>query len=200
MATLDTYQYLRGDRSQSLRLQDQDVVIIKPYLNRVILDGEVKRPAIYEAKADESLGDLIAFAGGFTENAYSNFLTIKRNTGRDKAVVTVKNEGFDTFDLKGGDQIMVESVSNRYSNRVQIKGAVHRPGDFELTEGMTLSDLIGLCDGLTGEAYQGRGLIVRTEDDFTLNSIEFNVSDILSGKSTDITLKNEDLVHIKSIF
>lgn len=200
VATLDTYQYLRGDRSQSLRLQDQDVVIVKPYLNRISLDGEIKQPAIYETKADENLGDLIAFAGGFTENAYSNFLTIKRNTGRDKAVVTIKSEEFDSFDLRGGDQIFVEPVSNRYSNRVQIQGAVHRPGDFELTDGLTVSELIKQADGLTGEAFRGRGVIVRTEDNYTLSSIEFQVQDILSGSGPDVTLKNEDVVHIKSIF
>ncbi len=200
VATLDTYSYLRGDRSQSLRLQDQDVVIVKPYLNRITLDGEIKQPAIYEARDEEDLLDVIAFAGGFTENAYSNFLTIKRNTGRDKAVVTVRNDDFEGFAMQGGDQILVESVSERFSNRVQIMGAVHRPGDFELVEGLTVSQLIGQADGLTGEAFTGRGVIVRTEDNYTLSSIEFHVGDILSGTSPDIALKNEDVVHIKSIF
>ncbi len=200
VATLDTYQYLRGDHSQSLRLQDQDVIIVKPYLNRISLGGEVKQPAIYETKEDENLGDLIAFAGGFTENAYSNFLTIKRNTGRDKAVVTVLKQEFDSFPLNGGDQILVESVSERYSNRVQIQGAVHRPGDFELTEDLTVSELIKQADGLTGEAFTGRGVIIRTEDDYTLSSVEFEVKDILNGSVPDVKLKNEDIVHIKSIF
>ena len=200
VATLDTYAYLRGDRSQSLRLQDQDVIIVKPYINRVTIDGEVKRPAIYEAREDEYLGDLIAFAGGFTENAYSHFLTLKRNTGREKEVVTVSNGDFEHFKLRGGDEIRVEAVSSRYSNRVQIQGAVHRPGDFELTENLTVGALIKQADGLTGDAFQGRGLVVRTEDDYSLSSIEFSVQEVLNSPEADIPLKKEDVVHIKSIF
>ena len=200
VATLDTYKLLRGDRSQSIRLEDQDVIIVRPYLNRVTVGGEVKRPAIYETKENESMGELIAFAGGFTENAYSYFLTIKRNTGRNRSVETVRRENFDSFILNGGDEILVEAVSNRFSNRVQIQGAVHRPGDFELTDGLTLSQLIKQADGLTGDAFIGRGIIVRTEDDYTLSSIEFKVHDVINQSTADISLKNEDVVHIKSIF
>lgn len=199
VSTLDAYAYLRGDRSQSIRLQDQDIIIVKPYLNRVILDGEIKQPAIYEAKEEETLLDILEFAGGFRENAYSHFLSVRRNTGREKTVATVKSVNFDSFNLKSGDEIYVESLSERFVNRVQIEGAVFRPGEFELTEGMKVSELIKIADGVKGDAFLGRGIVLRQNPDLTQNSLGFDVRKVINGEE-DIELQNEDVVYIKSIF
>jgi len=200
VASLDVYDFLvNGTQEQNIRLKDQDVVLVTPYLKRVLIDGEVKRPGIYESKEGESIGDLLVFAGGFAENAYSHFLSIRRNTGREMSIVTVNKEDFDSFTLNGGDQILVETVSERYVNRVQIVGSVYRNGEFELTDGLTLKGLIERADGLKGDAFLGRGLIVRMEDDYTLSTVEFDVKKVLNG-SENIVLQNEDIVHIKSIF
>ncbi|MEQ9424256.1 MAG: SLBB domain-containing protein [Cyclobacteriaceae bacterium] len=200
-STLDVYDYIvNGAQEQNIILQDQDVIIVKPYQERITIKGEVKRPGIFESIGEESLGKMIEYAGGFSENAYYSFLSLSRNTGSGKTIITVNSTDYDSFDMSSGDSFEVLPINDRYLNRVQINGAVNREGEFELTDGLTLKGLIEKADGLRGDAFAARGVLVRMNSDFTLTSQEFNASNILNGTEDDIPLQNEDLVEIKSIF
>ena len=201
IATLDIYDYLiNGRLSNNEKLQDQDVILIKPYANRVIVEGAVKRPAIYEVMDKETLSSLINASGGFNEDAYQAKILVKRNTDKEREVVTVEKLNYGTFELSNGDQLTVNSILDKFSNRVQIMGAVNMPGEYELMEGITLKQLIEQAEGLREDAFIGRGLIVRLNNDLTLSNVSFKVDDIISGAKSDIVLQKEDVVRISSIF
>lgn len=201
IGNLDVYEYLlEGKLSSNLKLEDQDVVLVKTYINRVIVDGEVKRPAIYEANAGESFGDILNYTGGFTEYAYSSSVQIKRNGSKEKEVLTVNSDSYDGTIIKNGDNIKVSKILDRYTNRVRIEGAVNMPGEYELKEGLTAKQLISTAEGLRGDAFFGRGLIMRTNEDYSISNVSFRVDDLLNGNEEDIALQKEDLIKISSIF
>lgn len=201
ISSLDLYQYLiNGKLTSDIKLQDQDVIIMQPYINRVTLNGEVKRPAIYETIEEETFADLLVYAGGFNEVAYKSSVLIKRNNDKKKEIITLNRIDFSTFKLKNGDVINVAKILDKFTNRVQITGAVNRPGEYELKENLTLKNLIEQADGLKEDAFTGRGLLIRQNDDLTFSNISFHVGDILKGILEDILLKKEDEVMIKSIF
>lgn len=197
--TLDAYNFLIYGEGQNIMLQDNDVVLVRPYQNRVGIDGEVKRPAYYELIKGESLEKAIDFAGGFSPDAYRGSISLRRNLANAKAVQTVKADFFGDFMIQGGDFIEVGKIINKFTNRVRVEGAVNHTGEFELMEGMMLSDLIDLAEGFRGDAFMGRGLIIRQNKDFTLSSTAFIPSELVSG-NYDIKLQNEDHIKIQSIF
>ena len=200
VASLDIYDYLiNGSQSQNVRLNDQDVIIVPPYKKRITIEGEVKRPGIFEAIENENLGNMIDYSGGFSELAYTKNLSIIRNTGSEKTVASVAYENFQDFQVQSGDRLIVKPISNRFINRVQIKGAVYREGEYEFQDGMMLSQLIELADGLKGDAFIGRGVIVRLQDNLSFTTVDFNVREVMEG-TNDVPLKSEDLIEIKSIF
>lgn len=202
VAELDLYNYLvHGIQSGNIRLLDGDVIQVPPYDNRVEIKGEVKRSDLYfEVKEGETLSDLIGYAGNFSDQAYRQQLRIHRNTTTDRRIVTVNQEEFDAFQIENGDVVYVDKILNRFENRVTINGAVWRGGEFELTEGMTLSDLIMEAEGLRPDAFRSRGLINRLNDDYSLEQISFNVSAVLENPElNDIRLHREDQVLIRSI-
>jgi protein involved in polysaccharide export with SLBB domain len=202
VAELDLYNYLvHGIQSGNIRLLDGDVIQVPPYDNRVEVKGEVKRSDLYfEVKEEETLSDLIRYAGDFSDQAYRRQLRIHRNTATDRRIVTVNQDEFDTFQLENGDVIYVDEILNRFENRVTIDGAVWRGGEFELTEGMTLSDLITEAEGLRPDAFRSRGLINRLNDDYSLEQISFNVSEVIENPEVhDVRLHREDQVLIRSI-
>ncbi len=197
--TLDAYNFLIYGEGQHIMLQDNDVVLVRPYQNRVGIDGEVKRPAYYELILGESLGKAIDFAGGFSPDAYRGSISLRRNLANAKAVQTVKADFFNDFMIQGGDFIEVGKITNQFTNRVRIEGAINHSGEFELKAGMKLSDLIDLAEGFRGDAFMGRGLIIRQNSDFTLSSVAFVPSDLVAG-NYDLELQNEDHIKIQSIF
>ena len=200
IATLDIYDYLiNGKQSENIRLNDQDVIIVSPYDKRVTIDGEVKRPGIFESIGSENLAKMIDYAGGFTEKAYRKNLSIVRNTASERTIASVTFEELSNFEVQSGDYLNVKPILERFVNRVQIKGAIYREGEFEFTDSLTVGDLIRLADGLRGDAFLGRGIIVRMKDDLRFSAIDFNVTEVLNG-TADISLQSEDLVVIKSIF
>ena len=148
IATLDAYDYLVNGAGDGIILQNQDVVSVQPYVNRVELTGEVKRPAIYETLDGEALADLLEISGGFAEAAYEGNLNIERNDGNSRSVVTVTSNRFELEELRNGDRIEVRRISNLFTNRVILEGAVNQPGIYELTEGLTLRALLDLGEGL----------------------------------------------------
>ena len=201
IAVIDVYDFLvNGQANLNQRLQDQDVILVEPYAARVQLQGEVKRPMLFEVKEGESFQDVLQYAGGFTDVAFKDRVAVVRNTGRERAVSDVYQDQFSFFTVKGGDQYTVGRILNRYNNRVQIKGAVFREGNYALSEGLTLSGLIDKAEGLRGEAYLQHASVLRTRDDLTTELIQVNLREILAGNEKDIVLAAEDIVRVSSIY
>ena len=201
IAEIDLYDFLmRGEANLDLRLQDQDVILVNPYYGRVEMRGEVKHPAIFEIREDETFQDLLLYTGGFTDKAYKERVSVIRNTGSEKAVSDVYSDQFSLFSVKGGDVYTVGTVLDRYVNRIQIQGAVFREGNYALSEGLTLLGLIDKAEGLRGEAYLQSTSILRTRDDLTTEMIQVNLREILAGNQKDVSLQAEDIVRISSIY
>jgi protein involved in polysaccharide export with SLBB domain len=196
--TFDLYDFItRGDLTNNIVLQDQDIVKINPYKTRVELIGEVKRPAIFEAKDNETLQTILDYAGGYTDGSFKENITGYRINNKEREVINVKANEITSFKLKSGDQFFIDSILNRFSNRVTISGAVFHPGNYGLEQGMTILDLIKKADGVREEASLNRGIIRRLQEDFTPAIISFNVQDVISGK-TNILIKKEDSVIVFS--
>jgi protein involved in polysaccharide export with SLBB domain len=196
----DIYDFLmNGISEQNIRLQDQDIIKIDPYNTRVEIEGEIKRPGIYEISKEESFEDLIRFSGGFTEKAYKKNLKVIRNSDKEKEIVTVQKGHFNDASPLNGDFVVIDSILNRFSNRVQISGAIYRPGEYELTEGMTMLDLINLGEGLRGDAFLNRATIYRSNANFTTQAITVDLNKLVN-QEIEVELQNEDLVKISSIY
>ena len=196
VANFDIYNYLlTGSEKENLKVQDQDVILIRPYKNLATVEGAVKRPGIYELKEKESLADLIKYFGGFTPEAYTELLVLERVNGKQREVKEVKLEDVKNFLIHGGDQLIVQEIVDKYKNRIILEGEVFRPGNYELIKGMTLKNLLEKAEGVTEEAFLSRGLLVRSKDDTNKESISFSVSDILSGKSS-VQLQAKDKIRI----
>lgn len=201
VATLDVYDFLlKGDLKNNIRLQDQDIVRIPTYLNRVEIVGEVKRPAIFEMKAGENLQDLLSFSGGFTERAYQARIKVLKNTATERKISDVVADAFATYQPQSGDKFFVNEILDRFENRVSIEGAVFRPGQYELTPGLTVKQLAQKAEGLKEDAFKTRAYITRLTPQNDTEIISLNLENILSGTDTDITLKREDVLYISSIF
>ncbi|MCW3115987.1 MAG: polysaccharide export protein, partial [Chitinophagaceae bacterium] len=198
---MDVYDFLlKGYQTNNIRLQDQDVIRIPVYKVHVQLMGEVKHPAIFEVLPKETLTDVIRFAGGFTDVAYTAKIKVLENTDKERRVSDISATDYSSFMPKNGDQFIVDAILNRFENRVTIKGAVFRPGQFELKPGLTLSGLINQADGIKEDAFLGRASILRLLPDNTSQLISFNVKEILNKTVQDIPLQREDIVTISSIF
>jgi protein involved in polysaccharide export with SLBB domain len=197
--TIDLYSFLtKGDGSDNITLNNNDVIRIPSYKTRVIIDGYVKRPGIFEMLPGETLQDLLTFCSGFTDSAYKSAAKIVQFTGKDLSVKDVEASAFPNYIMQPGDSVIVSKVLNRYANRVTVTGAVFREGIYELTDGMTLSDLIHKADGLREDAFMQRGQIFRLKNDLSKEMISFTPSDSIAEKS--ILLKREDSVVVSSIF
>lgn len=201
IAEIDVYDLLiNGTANLDVQLQDQDVILVNPYLARVKMMGEVKRPLVFEVTPEDNLDDLIRYAGGFTDLAFKDRISISRITGNQRSISDVFSNQLGLFNLKGGDEISVYRILDRYSNRVQIKGAVFRPGIFSLTEGLTLTQLIKNADSLKGDAYTQRASILRTKGDLSSEVLEVNLQAVLEGRQADVVLQREDVIRISSIY
>ncbi|REG86364.1 SLBB domain-containing protein [Algoriphagus antarcticus] len=201
IAEIDVYDLLiNGTAQLDLKLQDQDVILVPPYLSHVKVKGEVKRPMVFEVAEDDNFTELLNYAGGFTDHAFKDRVAISRISGNQRSVSDVYQNQFDLFLLKGGDEITVQRILDRYSNRVQIKGAVYREGTFALTDGLTLSQLVKNAEGLRGDAYTTQASILRTRADLSTEMIQVNLKEVLEGTTSDILLQREDVVRIASIY
>ncbi len=198
---VDVYEYLfDGKQTGNIRLQEGDVIIIPPYDRLVSVEGNVKRPMAYEIKSDETLADLIDYAGGFSGDAYTEQVRLARQTGRENELFNIVNGEFSSYRLNDGDVVTVGSILDRYANRVQLKGAVFRPGMYALaTDLRTVGDLIKNADGLLEDAYTTRAMLYREGPDLSLELIPLDIEGILSGRRADVTLKRNDIVEIPSV-
>jgi len=181
-------------------LKDNDVIRIPAYTQRVTIEGQVKRPGIFEMKSGETFKDLLTFASGFNEFAYTASVSVLQKTAKDFKVKDIKSTEFGIYKPLSGDVFRVSKILNRFENRIKIEGAVFRPNIYSFYEGMRVSDLIAQADGLTEDAYTNRATIVRTKDDLTTEVTNVNLSKALSGDTTaDILLQKEDVVTVYSI-
>ncbi|MDD2525422.1 MAG: SLBB domain-containing protein, partial [Bacteroidales bacterium] len=195
--TVDLYDFLVFGKETNVRLQDQDAIKVLPYRNRVSISGEVKSKALFEVKENETLADLIKFAGGFTEKAFQERITAYRNTTKEKSVIDVSAPDFGSFIVKAGDAYKVGEILERFSNRVQIQGSVYRPGEYALTEGMKASDLLHKAEGLLEDAFATRAIVFRKDANNLPEITSFSPVDALNGKN-DLLLRREDSVQIYS--
>jgi protein involved in polysaccharide export with SLBB domain len=201
IAQIDVYDFLiNGKANLDLQLQDQDVILVDPFVAKVAVSGEVKRPKTFEITENETFQDILRYAGGFTDEAFRERVNVTRITGSERAVSDILTEQFPMFIAKGGDQYHIGKVLNRFSNRVQIKGAVFREGSFSLTEGLTVSKLIQQASGVRGDAYLNRASILRTFEDLSTEVIAVNLKEILNGQAADVQLQREDVLRVASIY
>ncbi|MEL7144804.1 MAG: SLBB domain-containing protein, partial [Bacteroidota bacterium] len=175
---IDLYDLFFYGSSLGITLQDQDILIVKPYSTRVQIVGSVKRTGYFEMLPGEHLDKLLEYAGGFTNKAYREKLTVKRISGIKRSIKTVDADEFSTFELSPGDQVSVTEIIERYENRIRIEGAVFKPGEYEFIEGTTLSGLIKLAEGVREDAFYGRGSILRLNEDLSLKLISFDVAEV----------------------
>lgn len=201
VSTIDVYDFLlRGIQTNNIRLQDQDVINVPVYQSRVEVTGEVKRPAFFEVLPRESLDDVLRFAGGFSNLAYTAKIKVLQNTNKERRITDVQAEQFASYGPLNGDKYIVEPILDRFENRIEINGAVFRPGAYELEKGLTLKGLINKADGLREDAFLSRGYISRLNPDNSLALVSFDVDKIVKGAAPDIILQREDKVTISSIF
>jgi len=199
--TVDVYDFLiNGVLENNITLKDGDIIRIKPYVNRIEVIGEVKREGIYETIEGENFGQLLEYVGGFTENAYTKLIKARRNQDGEKIFADLSVEELSEIETKNGDQVIVQGILERYQNRVQIKGAVFREGEYELTDGLTIKQLIEKAEGLRGDAFMERGLVYRTNEDYSYTVIPFNLRELIKGNQDAIFLQREDIVQISSIY
>jgi protein involved in polysaccharide export with SLBB domain len=198
--TIDFYQFLqKGMLNKELRLQDQDIIRFPLYQKRVSLHGEVKRPAIYELLENETLTNLINYAGGFGDEAFKELAKIGQIDNSQRKLKDVPATDFSYYIPRNADSVVIEKVLSRFANRVMIQGAVYRPGNYELTDGLTLLKLIQKANGIRDDAFTSRAYIKRLLPGTSERaSVNFNVKDLLSGAIADIPLFREDSVVINT--
>lgn len=198
VTVVDIYDYiLNGKLTGNVRLADNDVVVVGAYDCLVNLTGKVKRPMYYEMKRSESVGTLLKYAGGFAGDAYTKAVRVVRKTGREYSVFNVDEFDFNTFHLADEDSVSVDSILPRFSNMVEVKGAVFRPGMYQVEGSInSVRTLIEHAEGITEEAFTARAVMHRMRPDRTLEVIPVDVEGIMSGKVADIPLQKNDVLFV----
>lgn len=198
ITTVDIYDYiLNGRLSGNVRLADNDVIVVGPYDCLVNVTGKVKRPMFYEMKRSESVGSVIKYAGGFTGDAYRKSVRLVRKTGRERSIHTIDEFELNSFQLADEDSIAVDSILDRYENMVELKGAVFRPGMYEVGNNInSVRTLLTQAEGVTEEAFTSHAVLHRMREDRTLEVIAVNVEGILAGTLPDVQLKKNDVLFI----
>jgi protein involved in polysaccharide export with SLBB domain len=198
---LDIYDFLtNGKIDGDIRVQDNDNIIVGPYLKRVEITGQIRRPGIYELKPEEKLADVIRYAGGFSDRAYRARVKLQRITSRERRMNDVPEDLYSSFDIATGDSINVETILDRFENIVTIEGAVMRSGNYQLENSPTLKKLIENAQGLREDAFVGRINVLRTRPDLSIESIPLNYTDVINNVVPDLVLTRLDQVIIPSRF
>ena len=198
---IDVYEFLiKGENTNNITLRDNDLIIVPPVRARVELTGPVRREGLFEVKSGETVENLIAFAGGFKSEAYKDRLTVTRKTGTELRVEDIDAANFQAFLPQDGDLFRVGQILNRFENRVQVSGALMRPGTFALQPGMTITQLIAKAEGLREDAFLNRATLYRTKPDFSLEVLPIDIKAVVNGEAEDVLLKREDVLNIPSIY
>ena len=198
VTVVDIYDYiLNGKLTGNVRLADNDVIVVGPYDCLVTITGKVKRPMIYEMKKNESVNSLLKYSGGFTGDAYKKSVRVNRKTGRERSVYNVEEFDFSSFRIDDGDSVSVDSILPRYANTVEVKGAVFRPGMYNIGDQInSVRTLVEHAEGLTEDAFTARAVMHRMKSDRNLEVISVDIAGILAGTSPDIPLKENDVLFI----
>ena len=201
VANVDVYEYiLQGKTEGNINLREGDVVIVPTYDAIVKMEGNVKRPMRYEMKSTETISTLLKYAGFFSANAYKNSVRVVRQEGRELTVATVERDEFGTFKVMDGDVVSADSIINRFANKLEIQGAVYRPGIYEFCENInSVKELLTQADGLLGDAFTNRAVIYRQRPNLTREVLPVDVKGIMDGTAADVELKNNDLLFVPSI-
>lgn len=201
VATIDVYDFImKGKAQDDIRLEEGDVIIVPPYESLVQITGNVKRPMRYEMKKGETLATLINYAGGFTSDAYTRNLRLVRQNGKEYQVNTIDDKDYASYKLTDGDVVTAEAILDRFTNKLEIRGAVYRPGIYELGDDVnTAKALIARADSLTDDAFTARAVIYRLRDNMTREVIPVDVAALMNGTIPDIALQRNDVLFIPSI-
>lgn len=198
ISTVDIYDYiLNGKMTGNVRLTDNDVIVVGAYDCLVNITGKVKRPMFYEMKKNESLGTLLRYAGGFAGDAYTKSVRVNRKNGRQYSIYNVNEFDMSSFRLADDDSVSVDSVIPRYENMVEVKGAVFRPGMYQVGDGInSVRTLVDAAEGVTEYAFTPHAIIHRMKADRSLEVISVDLEGIMTGKAADIPLQNEDVLFV----
>ncbi|WP_237276377.1 SLBB domain-containing protein [Tenacibaculum ovolyticum] len=193
IADFDFYDFLvNGSEAGNITVQDQDIIIIKPYEKLVTIEGAVKRPGLYEMKESETVADLLRYCSGFVSKAYKQNIVIERVSGIQKEIVEIPFKELSIEKLKDGDFIKINEIADEFSNRIIIAGAIFQPGSYEYKENLSVSALLKKAEGVTREAFLDRGIIVRTYDETNKETISFS----LRNKNKNLFLRENDSIYI----
>lgn len=200
IATVDIYDFIREGKMNTTILEEGDIINVPTYKIIVDIAGNVKRPMSYELKEGETIADLIDYAAGFTGDAYTDNLRLIRKNGKEYQIFTINEPEYSTFKLVEGDGLAVGAMLDRFANKIEIKGAIYRPGTYELgKEVKTVSQLIAKAEGLKGDAFTNRALLTREREDLTLEIIPVDIKAVLNGTAEDLNLQKNDVLYIPSI-
>lgn len=201
VADVDIYDFImEGRLKDDIRLQDGDVILVNPYQTLVQILGKVKRPMYYEMKPTETIGALLRYSGGFTGDAYKKAIRLVRKSGREHQIFNVDEMDYSVFRVEDGDELTVDSVLDRFENRVEVRGAVYREGLYQLSgEVNTVKQLIKKAEGIRGDAFLNRAVINREHEDLTREMISIDLKGLLNGVVADIPLQKNDILFIPSI-
>lgn len=201
VATVDVYEFImKGKTQDDIRLQEGDVIIVPAYEALVQISGNVKRPMKFEMKKDETLSTLLNYAGGFSSDAYTRSLRVVRQNGEEYEINTVKEIDYSVYRMRNGDVVTAEAILNRFTNKLEIRGAVYRPGIYQLSGQLnTVRELVDEAKGLMGDAFTNRAVLQREREDLTSEVISVDIRGILAGTSPDIPLQKNDILYIPSI-
>jgi len=196
--TIDVYKFLnRGDGSSNIRLENNDLIVVGPYTNRVTIEGAVKIPGKFETKEDETLADLLSYSGGLSENAFKKSIKLTRIIDGELKIVDINSDQFEFFKPMSGDKYQVDQIIEKYNNRVIVNGAVYRPGTFSVFDGMSIRDLIEKAGGLKSDVYYEKAYVVRTNKDYSTTTISIDLEKEMNNPS--FILKEEDILNILSL-
>lgn len=201
IATVDVYDFImKGKINDDIRLQEGDVILVPPYEALVSVGGNVKRPMRYEMKNNESVATLLKYAGGFAGDAYTRSLRMVRQNGREYQVYTIDDIDYSVFQLKDGDVLTAEAILDRFENKIEIKGAVYRPGVYQFGGALnTIRQLVEKADGLMGDAFTGRAVLHRERENLTKEVIQVDIKGIMNGTTPDVALQRNDVLYVPSI-
>jgi protein involved in polysaccharide export with SLBB domain len=202
VAAVDVYEYLMHGRSDlDITLKDGDVVMVPPYADIVAITGKVKRPMRYEMRDGETMEALLGYAGGFTGDAYTRAVTVERKSGREYSVYNVEEGDFGSFMLADMDNVEVGAMLDRFSNRIEVRGAVFRPGVYALGDGVvTVRDLIAKAEGLRGDAFTRHAVLYRLKNNHVPETLSVDIGAVMRGEAEDIELRRDDVLVVSSIF
>lgn len=200
IATVDIYDFIREGKMDDTILEEGDIINVPTYDIIVDIAGNVKRPMSYELKEGETIADLIDYAAGFTGDAYTKNIRMIRKNGSEYQIFTINEPDYATFKLMEGDALAVGAMLDRFENRIEIKGAVYRPGTYELGDEIgTVKQLIEKSEGLKGDAFTNRALITREREDLTIELLPVDIGAIMAGTAPDVALVKNDVLFIPSI-